>query len=968
MVNKDRKMTQKITPYWPLHLIVISFLLFMSPIPTSASESARFYIGAEVCRTCHNDQSSGNQFGKWSLSKHAKSYAKLALQGSELITRLSGLSESGFKSPICLGCHTTASNTEPWQRDDSFSFDEGISCEYCHGPGSEYAKEEIMSDQDAAHEAGLIFPGEDVCIDCHQHKGSHRAVMVNGTVIFQHPKKGANYFDVAAAMKEIEHSSKGAKANSSSTDPRAKNADKNYLGYRVCSACHNNHDSGYITSHWQLSKHADSYGVLTTPEAMAIAMQKGLEAPQYEDECLRCHSTAYFAQAEANSLTGLTVGVGVQCEGCHGPGNHYTNVKNQNAVHKNVPKVEEHTCLTCHNGYHGKDFNYLAAIKNIAHPKAAQAVIEEAQVTYKTPANLALNSAGTKLYVTCEASDSLIVIDTTERKVLAEIGVMNLPHGVTLSPDEKIIYVSNRGSDSVSVIDATSHLVLGTIDVGDEPHDLLTNKVGNKLVVANTGSHDISIVDLVSMKEEKRLAGGRGTWGLVASPNQKEIVATNNLSHLVPFRSSSLSELTVLDTFSMTVKNRIMIKDANLLQGIDFSPDGEFALVTLLRTKNLVPIVRVLQGWMITNGFAIVWKDGSVDQLLIDNIDNHFADPTDVVITPDGKYGLISGGGVDEIAVIDIEAVKRLLKNSKPTDRLHVIPNHLGVSENYVTSRIKVGRGPRGLATHGRFVYVADALDDTISVIDIEKQKRVDIISLNGPEIITQVRRGERIFHSADITYGRQYTCHSCHPDGGIDGLAYDISPDGLGYNPVDNRTLRGILDTAPFKWTGKNVSLSRQCGPRLAVFFTRIDPFTPEQARDLESYIVTIPRNPNRYLREDGLTPAQQRGKELFNRDHTNDGKKIATIDRCNGCHSGPYFTNRRVMNVGTSSHLDTHGNFDVPHLNNIYETAPYLHDGRANTLEEIWTTYNPEDKHGITNDMTKDQLNDLIEYLKIL
>ena len=31
----------------------------------------------------------------------------------------------------------------------------------------------------------------------------------------------------------------------------------------------------------------------------------------------------------------------------------------------------------------------------------------------------------------------------------------------------------------------------------------------------------------------------------------------------------------------------------------------------------------------------------------------------------------------------------------------------------------------------------------------------------------------------------------------------------------------------------------------------------------------------------------------------------------------------------------------FDTPHLNNIYASAPYLHDGRAATLEEIWTKY---------------------------
>jgi cytochrome c peroxidase len=58
----------------------------------------------------------------------------------------------------------------------------------------------------------------------------------------------------------------------------------------------------------------------------------------------------------------------------------------------------------------------------------------------------------------------------------------------------------------------------------------------------------------------------------------------------------------------------------------------------------------------------------------------------------------------------------------------------------------------------------------------------------------------------------------------------------------------------------------------------------------------------------------------------------------------------------------------FDTPHLNNIYASAPYLHDGRAASLEEIWTKYGTEDKHGRVNDLTKNQLNDLVDYLKSL
>jgi cytochrome c peroxidase len=242
-------------------------------------------------------------------------------------------------------------------------------------------------------------------------------------------------------------------------------------------------------------------------------------------------------------------------------------------------------------------------------------------------------------------------------------------------------------------------------------------------------------------------------------------------------------------------------------------------------------------------------------------------------------------------------------------------------------------------------------------------------IDLGGPRGITKARLGERLFHSADIAFHRQFSCHSCHPDGHVNGITFDIEPDGIGVSPVDNRTLRGILDTAPFKWEGTNPTLQRQCGPRLAVFFTRIDPFTSEELDALSHYIMTIERPPNRNRRLGAeLTDAQRRGKALFARTHTNDRRLIPKTQRCVTCHCPPLFTDRQRNDVGTKGPYDREVLFDTPHLFNIYDSAPYLHNGIAKSLEEIWTRYNPEDKHGYTNDMTKDQLNDLIEYLKTL
>ncbi len=73
-------------------------------------------------------------------------------------------------------------------------------------------------------------------------------------------------------------------------------------------------------------------------------------------------------------------------------------------------------------------------------------------------------------------------------------------------------------------------------------------------------------------------------------------------------------------------------------------------------------------------------------------------------------------------------------------------------------------------------------------------------------------------------------------------------------------------------------------------------------------------------------------------------------------------------MADVGTLAASDDSMLFDTPHLNNIYASAPYLHDGRAATLEEIWTIYGKEERHGIVNDLTKMELNYLIEYLKSL
>ncbi len=958
---------------------VRSFLIIALVIVTStsvwAAESSQkqpVYVGARACAKCHDGRGMGNQYSRWLASKHAQAYGVLAQPESKKIAQLSGIPQEPQESPMCLGCHATGAHAEAWEKDKMFFVEEGVQCEKCHGPGSEYMDVSIMTNRQTATKMGLVLLTMQDCLNCHIEKGSHVAML-------KLPK-----LDMEKAFKDIAHPTpQNYQLRPAPQLPSETSQQKNlpkYVGVLTCAGCHNSPSMGYRFSKWRTSPHARAYATLATDKAYEIAKKEGLtEDPQTSPQCLKCHTSAYYREA-GGATESYGLDEGVECETCHGAGSAYI----QEAIMRDRPaataaglkSVTNEICQTCHQSPAIPDsikkqtsLVYDKPLAQIAHPPDPLGVAETP--TYKTPLNLALSPDAKILYIACEASNTVIVVDVPSRRKVGEIPVGRQPNDVTFSPDGKRAYVSLRLDDSVAVIDVSAGKVIAAIAVGDEPHGVLTNASGKYLYVANTSSDSISVIDTVTLKEVKRLSASRGPWSLSLSGDKSLIYVTHTLSCFIKFRQPLVSEVTVIDANQAVVVDRFSVPAANLLQGVAWHPSGDFALVTLMRTKSSIPMTRLLQGWTITNGLAVVWKNGRVDQVLLDEPGLCFPDPADLVITPDGKFALVTSSGTNRVAVVAISKLISMLETASEYDRKTVFPNHLGKPTEFVITHISTGQSPRGIiiTPDGKTAFVANALDDSLSVVDIERLQTTKRVDLGGPEVVTTARYGERLFHSANITFHRQFSCHSCHPDGHIDGITYDIEPDGIGISPVDNRTLRGILDTAPFKWEGTNPSLQRQCGPRLSVFFTRLQPFTPEELSAVDNYICTIPRPPNRYRPLGAeLTPAQRRGKQVFERKMTNDSRVIAKEKRCATCHFPPLYTDRQRHDVGTKLWLDRQGKFDTPHLNNIYDSSPYLHNGISDTLEEIWTRYNPEDKHGITNDMTKDQLNDLIEYLKTL
>ena len=128
----------------------------------------------------------------------------------------------------------------------------------------------------------------------------------------------------------------------------------------------------------------------------------------------------------------------------------------------------------------------------------------------------------------------------------------------------------------------------------------------------------------------------------------------------------------------------------------------------------------------------------------------------------------------------------------------------------------------------------------------------------------------------------------------------------------------------------------------------------------------------------QNALSDSARRGLELFR------GKA-----RCTRCHSGFNFTDEKFHNLGIGwddnkvdlgRYMETKnpediGAFKTPTLREISRTAPYMHDGRFKTLEEVVKFYNQggvknphQDNTIIPLEMTDDEQQDLVAMLKSL
>jgi mono/diheme cytochrome c family protein len=415
--------------------------------------------------------------------------------------------------------------------------------------------------------------------------------------------------------------------------------------------------------------------------------------------------------------------------------------------------------------------------------------------------------------------------------------------------------------------------------------------------------------------------------------------------------------VSIIHVASGRVAETRTLERSSILRDIVSSHDGRWAFVAHIVSHDEQMTLQMERGWIHSNGFSVLdlQEPGHGVTLLLDQLLVGAANPWGLALSSDDRQLYVSLSGVHEVAIVDVEkALGVVAKVESPEDVVALRRDVEILERRGIARRVDAGGiGPRGLALNEARgeLLVANYFSDSVAVLDSKSGEVAAVIPLGPPQEMTLERRGEMLFNDARLCFQKWFSCASCHQeDATVDGLNWDLANDGLG-NPKNAKSMHDVVDTPPEMWTGvrSDMDAAVQAGQRFLGFIP-----DPENHAALMAYLGNPRRAPNPY--RDREPEALRRGEQVFNR------------ARCAICHVAPKFSDLELHDLDSANGTDLRSRFDTPSLREAYRTGPYMHDGRAETLREVLTVFNADDLHGRTSQLSEENLDDLIEYLRSL
>lgn len=506
-----------------------------------------------------------------------------------------------------------------------------------------------------------------------------------------------------------------------------------------------------------------------------------------------------------------------------------------------------------------------------------------------------------KLIVTCSRNENWCYI--VEQKDGSQQSRFKAGHGVcapVVGSNTHRLYVCNRFDNSVTSYDLKTHHILATIPAVREP------------------------------------------IAAALSADERFLVVSNLLPNGPADAQTVTSMVTIIDTAGLCVWTNLALPNGSTAtRGVAISPSGQWCAVAHNIARFQVPTTQVEQGWMNESGLTLIDLTNGLRAatVLLDEPERGAANPWAVAFSSDGSVLVVTHSGTHDLSLIDFPALLAKLEGKMDGRVVDDFTFLKGIRNRVPLS----GNGPRSMAVTKNGLVVAGYFSDTLEQVDLVQTNNASRLLWKSPNLNPKINEGERLFHDATICHQQWQSCASCHPDARADGLNWDLLNDGIG-NPKNTKSLLLSPQTPPSMSLGIRTGADKavRSGLRGILFALRPE----EEARAIDLYLRELKPYPSPRLVNGSLSSDAEKGKVLF---------KTAG---CVQCHNGPYMTNLRSYNVGTGNGAESDLAFDTPSLIEAWRTAPYLHDGSAVTITDIFQKHNHSNRHGKTAHLTEDQL----------
>ncbi|MCP5477123.1 MAG: Ig-like domain-containing protein [Rhodanobacteraceae bacterium] len=562
-------------------------------------------------------------------------------------------------------------------------------------------------------------------------------------------------------------------------------------------------------------------------------------------------------------------------------------------------------------------------------------------------------------------NDSVARIASDGSNVLAERqNVCADPRSVSAVGADRL-WVSCHDDDRIVILRRSDLLPQGEIVLshGSRPHDLVATANGAQVYVSAYGRGELLRFNANTLAPSGTLALGPGSRALALGADGNRIYVSRFLS------PRDHAEIWEVDTGTLTLQRTLRLPKfggmanrdstasgrgvANFLSDLAVSPGGQS--LWLAATKPNVERGTLIGPDLDTdNTQRTVVAEISLGsgQLLraidVDNSDSAHA----LAFSPLGDYLYVALQGNDQLAVYDL------------------LEQQTAQASGALRARLSTGGAPQGVCVSGNAVWSQNLLGRSVNRFDASQLYAAGEPLLPGVErnsasvelLPAQVLAGKRIFYRASdprMSSEGYLSCASCHLDGDQDGRIWDFSGRGEGLRNTISLRGRAGMGHGKVHWSANFDEIQDfENDIRLAFggsgfltnpqFAATSDPLGAPKAglnADLDAlaaYVASLGAEhlpASAWRNADGSVSAQaQVGQGVFE-----------TLG-CASCHTPPRYTRSPLagldlVNVGTLR--DTSGHrlggvlpgIDIPTLLDLPNTAPYLHDGSAVTLEAVFS-----------------------------